>query len=401
MRVLITTRPAFGHCHPLLPLARALESARHEVAFATGDPFTARVEAAGFTAFSAGLSVDRYKRELDGRFGGLERIPCAHHRTVFFGQVFSDLEVPARLRDLRMIVERWVPDLLVHGIAEFAGPLAVGLAGIPYATCGFGPLLQPDIAELAGRAAGRHWEAAGLDPLDARMYRSLYLDPCPPSLQVPAIEELTAKLEIRPEAAEPDGVDLVPPPLVKPSRDRTVYLTLGTIFNRDIQVFKTVLEALAEQPVNVIATIGPDGDPNAFEPRPDNAYLARYIPQAQLLPHCDLVICHGGASSTFGALSLGLPVLLLPRGADNFYNAERVIAAGAGRGLLDAEITAESVANEVAFLLEDPRCRAAARMIAQEIAAMPAPAAAVPALESLVGAGVAGLPASVGFQPHY
>ncbi|MBV9048673.1 MAG: hypothetical protein JOY58_10425, partial [Solirubrobacterales bacterium] len=79
-----------------------------------------------------------------------------------------------------------------------------------------------------------------------------------------------------------------------------------------------------------------------------------------------------------------------PRGADNFYNAERVLAAGAGRRLLDADITAESVANEVAFLLEDDRCSGAARMIAEEIAAMPATAAAVPALESLVGAGIAG-----------
>ena len=383
MRVLISTRPAFGHCHPLLPLARALDGAGHEVAFATGDPFTARIEAAGFTAFSAGLTVDRWESELNRRFGGLAGIPRAHNRTVFFGRVFSDLEVPARLRDLRTIMERWAPDLLVHGIAEFAAPLAAALAEVPYATCGFGPLLQPDIAELAGRAVGRHWEEAGLDPLDARMYRSLYLDPCPPSLQVPAIEELPAKLQMRPEAAEPEGVDLVPTPVVKPSRDRTVYLTLGTIFNRDSQVFKTVLDALAEQPVNVIATIGPDGDPSAFGPRPANAYLARYIPQAQLLPHCDLVICHGGASSTFGALSFGLPVLLLPRGADNFYNAERVLAAGAGRRLLDADITAESVANEVAFLLEDDRCSAAARMIAEEIAAMPASVAAVPALESL------------------
>ena len=86
---------------------------------------------------------------------------------------------------------------------------------------------------------------------------------------------------------------------------------------------------------------------------------------------------------TFGALSFGLPLLILPRGADNFYNAERVLSAGAGRSLLDAEITAEAVGNEVAFLLRDDDCHNAAALIAGEIRAMPAPARAVTSLENL------------------
>jgi UDP:flavonoid glycosyltransferase YjiC (YdhE family) len=144
-----------------------------------------------------------------------------------------------------------------------------------------------------------------------------------------------------------------------------------------------VLEGLEGKDVNVIATLGPDRDPHALGPQPANIHLFGYVPQAQLLGRCDLVICHGGAGSTFGALSFGLPLLILPRGADNFYNPERVLSAGAGRSLLDAEITAEAVANEVAFLLTDDNCHNAAAPIADEITAMPAPARAVTALENL------------------
>jgi MGT family glycosyltransferase len=162
-----------------------------------------------------------------------------------------------------------------------------------------------------------------------------------------------------------------------------VYVTLGTIFNRTVDVFRKVLHGLAAADLNVIATVGPDGDPHALRPQPDRVHLYRFLPQAQVLGHCDMVVCHGGAGSTLGALAFGLPLLILPRGADNFYNAERVLAAGAGRRLLDADITPRAVANEVKRLLAGARYRAAAARIADEIAAMPTPASAVTALENL------------------
>ena len=383
MRVLFTCRHGFGHFHPLVPLARAVDAASHDVAFATADPFRRLAQNAGFVAFVAGPSVDRWRSEFTSRFGDFDRIPPTEYRPLFFGHVFTDLEVPARLSDLVTVVDRWQPDLLVHEIAEFAGPIAAALAGIPYATCGVGPLLQPEIAELAGESVGPHWQAAGLDPRDGRLYRSLYLDSCPASLQIAAIDQVERRLQIRPQPPEEAAGDRDAAWLAKLPVGPTVYLTLGTIFNRDLDVFRTVLDGLAGTGLNVIATVGPDGNLDALRPQPDNVHLFRYVPQSQLLGLCDVVICHGGASSTFGALSFGLPVLILPRGADNFYNAERVLAAEAGRMLLDAEITAQAVANEVQLLLADDHCRAAAGAIADEIAAMPPPTSAVSTLESL------------------
>ena len=48
----------------------------------------------------------------------------------------------------------------------------------------------------------------------------------------------------------------------------------------------------------------------------------------------DAVVTHGGAGTTLGALAFGVPLLVLPQGADQYANAERVVAAGAGRQLL-------------------------------------------------------------------
>lgn len=384
MRVLLTCRPAYGHFHPLVPLARALTGAGHDVAFATGEPFRGRVEAAGFEAFAAGLSQDQWQEEMKARFGDFRRqIPRTEHRAFFFGRVFAGLDLPARLTDLRAIIDKWAPDLLVHELAEFAGPLAAELAGIPHVTSGYGPLLEPEVAEIAATAAGPCWATAGLDPSGARLYRSLYLDPCPPGLQVPAVSQVPRRLEIRPEAAGPAG-GAAPPWLGRLPARPTVHLTLGTIWNDDPGVFATVLDGLARRPLNVIVTLGPDADPGVLGPQPGHVRVCGYIPHAQLLGHCDLVICHGGAGSALGALCYGLPVLVLPQAADQFYNAERVTGAGAGRRLLGPELTADAVAGEAGLLLDDPRYRAAAARIAAEIAAMPPASAAVPVLESLV-----------------
>jgi UDP:flavonoid glycosyltransferase YjiC (YdhE family) len=384
MRVLFTCRPAHGHFHPLVPLARAVTGAGHDVAFATGEPFRGSVEAAGFEAFAAGLSQDQWRHEMAARFGDFRRqIPRTEHRSFFFGRVFADFEVPALLTDLLRIADKWQPDLLVHELADFAGPLAAGLAGIPYVTCGYGPLLEPQVAEIAAAAAGRHWAAAGLDPSGARLYRSLYLDPCPPSLQVPAVSEVPRRRPVRLEPAEADARAAPPAWLGRLPAAPTVYLTLGTVWNDDPGVFVTVLDGLARRPLNVIVTLGPDADPSVLGPQPGNVRICRYIPQSQLLGHCDLVICHGGAGSILGALSFGLPVLILPQAADQFYNADQVVRAGAGRRLLGAELTADGVAGEASLLLDEPRYRAAAAAVSAEIAAMPPAGSAVPVLESL------------------
>jgi UDP:flavonoid glycosyltransferase YjiC (YdhE family) len=84
-----------------------------------------------------------------------------------------------------------------------------------------------------------------------------------------------------------------------------------------------------------------------------------------------------------GALSHGVPQLVLPHGADQFLNAQALLDSGAGLRSFPEQITPESVANAVRALLSEPGYRDAARGIANEIAAMPSPAEAVPKLERL------------------
>ena len=133
------------------------------------------------------------------------------------------------------------------------------------------------------------------------------------------------------------------------------------MYNQNLGVFRTVLEGLRGDELNVVVTVGNQNDPAAFGPQPANVQIHRFVPQDLVLPECTLAVIHGGAGSTVGALAFGLPLVLVPQGADQFFNTERVVAAGAGIGLPPGQFSADSVRQAVRALLDDEAYRTAAR----------------------------------------
>jgi MGT family glycosyltransferase len=164
-----------------------------------------------------------------------------------------------------------------------------------------------------------------------------------------------------------------------------VYITLGTVYNHNLGVFRALLDGLRDEALHIVVTVGKQNDPADLGLQPSNVHVYQYIPQELLLPHCAAVATHGGAGSTLGALAFGLPLLVVPQGADQFYNADRVVAAGAGVQLMPDRLTADSARDAVRTLLHDDTFRGAATRIKDEFEAMPEPRQAVETLEQLTG----------------
>jgi len=101
-----------------------------------------------------------------------------------------------------------------------------------------------------------------------------------------------------------------------------------------------------------------------------------------LLPFCDAAVNQGG-TAILPILARGLPLLVLPQGANQFHNAEACLNAGVGRRLLPAEVNPEAVRRDVRALLDDAGLRDAARRVQCELAAMPGPERGVELLERL------------------
>jgi UDP:flavonoid glycosyltransferase YjiC (YdhE family) len=382
-RMLFTCRPLAGHFEPLVPLAVAAKAAGHAVAFATGEPCASRAQQAGFEAFTAGPD-EGFRAEWAPRFPGFDPLIGDAQRRFFLTEIFANLELVPRTADLEAIVDTWRPDVIVHEVAEFAAPLVGSAREIPYVDVSYGPLISASLLRATGEAAAPHWRARGLEahPL-AGLFRHLYVDTCPPSLQSPEIASVAPVQLLRPAAAEvPDAV--APEWLDHLERAAIVYLTMGTVWNRNLDVFRMVIEAVREDDIALIVTIGRANDPATLGPQPDNVLVHRYIPQGVLLPRCDAVVAHGGAGTTLGALAFGVPLLVLPQGADQYANAERVVAAGAGRQLLRDELSIDAVRDSLHALLHDASYRRSAAHIQAEIRNMPDAGDAVRRIEALL-----------------
>ena len=111
--------------------------------------------------------------------------------------------------------------------------------------------------------------------------------------------------------------------------------------------------------------------------------IERFVPQGEVLPRCRLVVSHAGSGSVLGALAHGLPLVLLPLGADQPPNAARCEALGVGRSLEATAATPAEIGAAVTALLASAAHRQAAERIRDEIAALPDPRQAVLHIEAM------------------
>ena len=381
MRVLISCRPTYGHYTPLVALAAALEGARHQVIFATGEPLAETIRREGFQARTVGLSDQEVRALLpnDPVFMELFAQP-RRQRMAFFSRVFSDVELGPRIRDLRRLVDEWRPELIVHESAEFAGPLAAALVDVPSVNHSFGPLVQADVMAAAATSAAPHWIGCGLpEPDRAGMYRGIYLDVVPPSLQFPHISTIPSVQRLRPvPLAQRDLKSELW--LERLGARPVVTVTLGTVFNRRVDLFRAVVDGLGDMDADVIVATGHTDAAETLGEVPANVQVHEWVPWTKTLEHTSVVVSHGGASSTLGPLAFGIPLVVIPLGADHFTNAEVTERVGVAT-VLDADTVDPSLVRAaVEWALTGPARRAAGK-IAAEISAMPAPEEVVGVLE--------------------
>jgi UDP:flavonoid glycosyltransferase YjiC (YdhE family) len=371
VRVLFSCTAADGHFLPLLPLARAARDAGHTVAVATSASYAEPVGAEGFELLPAGLAL----AELERRFAPVRHelrtgdLPFDERRVAAFTRRFAAIDAPAKLEELRHAARAWRPDAVVHESCDLAAPVVAAELGVQSIHHSFGRAVPVTALARAAELVAPLWERCGVepDPL-AGAYRGLYVDICPPSLQSPPPARRLQRL--RPVTAGP---------LRREAGRPLVYVTLGTIFNR-AERFRLLLDAFAGVDCDVLATVGRSLDPAALGPPPRNARVERYVPQHEILPGASAAVGHGGSGSTLGALAHGVPLLLLPEGADQFENAFACAEAGAAIVLLPGEVDAEALRAALERLLAEPRFAEAARRIADEIATLPAPEEAAAAL---------------------
>src|SRR5215213_5020794 len=112
MRALFTFQPGTGMFRPLVPLARALRDAGHEVAFASAASFRPQVEACGFELFPSG--IDWQNNDLMVAFP--DAPPPGPERLPWITQFFRVQTARAMVPDILGVAAAWKPDVLAGEI---------------------------------------------------------------------------------------------------------------------------------------------------------------------------------------------------------------------------------------------------------------------------------------------
>jgi UDP:flavonoid glycosyltransferase YjiC (YdhE family) len=365
MRILFTAGPFYGHVNTLLPLALAAREAGHEIALATGATLVARLEERGLPAWAAGPAGFR---AADGS------------RPASWLKYFAD-SAAHRLADLLPRARAWRPDLVVHEETELAGPVVAAVCGARHVAHGLSLMPSQTVWAALSETIDRLAHAHGRRDVAEAVRQAPYLHICPPALQAPEPPLWPDARPLRPvpgtDAAAAARRGRRRPDLL---RRPLVHLTLGTVFHDNTHVLESAIAGLSRLPVDVIVTVGPDGDPERFGRPPPNVLIERYVAHSALLPRCQLVVSQGGAGVMFGALAHGVPQLVLPQGADQFANAEACARSGAGVVLMPDHASADDIATQALQVLGEPAFRAAAQRVGAEIERMPDAASVLPSL---------------------
>ena len=336
---------------------------------------------------------------LMARFASLD---FAAANALMIGEFFGGIDARAALPDLLGVVDTWKPDLLLRESWEFAATIVAELRGIPLARVGLG---LASVEDLSLRAAApvvdkiRVGNGLPADPAGDRLRAAPYFTMLPEALELPAdpiapVVHRYRNESPRTESSLPDwwpGND-----------DPLVYLTFGSVTAAAHLpyfpgMYRAAIEAVAPLPVRLLVTIGEARDLSELGPLPGNVHVEQWIPHDVVTPRTDVVVCHGGYGSTFGTLSHGVPLVVLPLfSTDQWANADAVARAGAGvaitgdletRGVTDlpgAGAIAE-LGPAVQRILGDGSYRTAAVTIADRIGELPLVDDAVVALETIAG----------------
>ena len=159
-----------------------------------------------------------------------------------------------------------------------------------------------------------------------------------------------------------------------------VYLGFGSMtgFDRE-RVLPALLGALAGR--RVLLFPGWAGLPDT--PLPANVFVLGPTPHEALFPRCALVIHHGGSGTTHSACRAGVPSLVMPMAADQFFWARRLQQLGVAPAPLSHRRLSPAVLADALAFASLARTQARAAALGAAMADEDGVASAVEAIKTL------------------
>ncbi|SFP44405.1 glycosyltransferase [Amycolatopsis arida] len=245
MRVLLTSVPLPGHFFPLVPLAWVFRALGHDVLVAVPATFVPAACRSGLPVVPCGPAMDFV--ELAAATAGSGD---AGTRRYAHGRVFGRIAAAA-LPGVTGMVGSWRPDLVVSERAEFAGPIAAAVSGVPRVELHWGAARLGEYRAAAAEVLAGALAARGLARLPEP---DRVLNPWPPSLRRPYA---AAHRNLRHVSYNGDA--RMPGWSVGRAAPARICLTLGTVVPRlpgtDGAAVVSIVDQLAGLGVEVVVAV--------------------------------------------------------------------------------------------------------------------------------------------------
>lgn len=356
MNIAFFSLPAFGHTNPTIPVVRQLVQRGHAVRYYSFAQFQEQIEQAG----AAFVPCDRYLP------------PAPPNLDKKIGRDFSalvDMLVDTTLNLSTPITQDlsvWKPDCVVSDSLCFWGKAIAKKLNIPYVcsttTFAFNAhtqkLMKPGFQEVFFMLKGMGKIQKKLKELAQHGYPATTVTDLIGNTNDTHTIVYTTR-EFQPMAGTFSdkftfvGPSVLPPPPAERPPRPLIYISLGTVLNRNNKFYRHCFAALGGTPMDVVLSAGRETDIAALGPIPINFQVQPYVNQLEVLSRASLFLTHCGMNSVNESIYCGVPMLLFPQHSEESAVATRVAQLGMGV-LLPKRLTPRAIQTAVTQVLGNP-----------------------------------------------
>lgn len=421
--ILLAATATPGHVNPMLAAARLLVEEGHRVLMLCGALFEQRIRAAGAEFVPFAPEVDFDYRALERHFperaslSGTAQMALALKRFFAAPMAQHDSHLRALIAtekvDLLLVENGFygVLPLLQQGDGRRLPILMLGVNPVSFSSPDaifYGPRIPPELRRSLGELPWLDEPTRQLQREVQQSFDAALAEAGAPPLTAPFTDVMVttpdAFLQLscagfeyeRPELEGviryvgpllPPRIELTPPPWWERLDERPlVIVSQGTLANVDLgQLLLPAMQGLAGDELQLLLTTGGRDPALLGDAVPANTIVTEHVPFELALPRAAVLVTNGGYGSVQAALAHGVPLVVAGTGEDKAEVATRVAWSGAGINLHSNEPTADAVAAAVRKLVHEPRYRARARLLADEMATLDARAAIAGAVTALLG----------------
>jgi MGT family glycosyltransferase len=333
-KVVFFSIPAYGHTNPTIEVVRELTSRGTEVWYYSFNEFKEKIQGAG----AKFISCDDFLPELQpgdekriGKdFSGL--LEMAADTTIAL-----DEKVCNELKDIK-------PDCIVSHSVCFWGKLFSIKLNIPYVcsttTFAFNKytakMMKQSFREimymiLGKRRINKKLELLRENGYDVKDFISIIQNDNDTNTIVytskefqPMVETFSDKYSFIGPSVANVNVD------AKKEKNKQIYISLGTVNNKNINFYKNCIEAFKKSDVDVVMSVGKDTILSDLGFIPYNIEVKNSVEQIKVLQNTDVFITHCGMNSVNESLYYGVPMVLFPQHSEQGMVAKRVEDLSAG-----------------------------------------------------------------------